>query len=367
MQIKTESIAAFFRQYDRVLALAALLILLVSLGYLVSAGVQQHHQQEQYIKRLAQPHEPKAAKPTDLTPYQKAGETLQTPKHISVPAPTAATFLTPERRFICTNPGCPGVMVPWTKEDPPAKCPFCGTEFVKAPTGPVDTDMDGMPDDWEKKYSLDPNNPADAHDDADKDGFTNLEEFLAGTDPADPKSHPDIMTRMILIGIEGRKLPIVFSDTSTMPDGKKMLAFNLPQARPPKTVYVREGEMIDVTGFKALKFTEKKQKIVDPKLQNAEKEIDVSTVDLIREADGKKVTLRRGSPNTMLEEEAKIELPMDKFTATLSPESEFEVRDEKYVVKSIDKAASTVIILRERDKKEYVVGRTPSADTNRLN
>ncbi len=48
---------------------------------------------------------------------------------------------------------------------------------------PVDTDGDGMPDEWEKKHNLDPNDPSDGAKDADKDGYTNVEEYLNGTDP----------------------------------------------------------------------------------------------------------------------------------------------------------------------------------------
>jgi len=43
---------------------------------------------------------------------------------------------------------------------------------------PVDTDHDGMPDEWEKANGLDPQNPDDRNDDNDNDGYTNLEEYL---------------------------------------------------------------------------------------------------------------------------------------------------------------------------------------------
>jgi hypothetical protein len=46
-----------------------------------------------------------------------------------------------------------------------------------------DTDGDGIPDSWEKKYHLNPNDPTDAQQDKDGDGYTNIEEFLNGTDP----------------------------------------------------------------------------------------------------------------------------------------------------------------------------------------
>lgn len=50
---------------------------------------------------------------------------------------------------------------------------------------PVDSDGDGMPDEWEIKHKLDPNNPADAALDSDGDGYTNIEEYLNGTNPTE--------------------------------------------------------------------------------------------------------------------------------------------------------------------------------------
>jgi hypothetical protein len=41
-----------------------------------------------------------------------------------------------------------------------------------------DSDNDGMPDAWEKKIGLNPNNAADASLDRNKDGYTNIEEYL---------------------------------------------------------------------------------------------------------------------------------------------------------------------------------------------
>jgi uncharacterized repeat protein (TIGR01451 family) len=52
----------------------------------------------------------------------------------------------------------------------------------------LDLDHDGMEDAWELAHGLDPTNPADATEDADGDGHTNLQEYLAGTDPHDPTS-----------------------------------------------------------------------------------------------------------------------------------------------------------------------------------
>jgi subtilisin-like proprotein convertase family protein len=46
-----------------------------------------------------------------------------------------------------------------------------------------DSDLDGMPDPWEAKYGLDPNDSSDASSDRDNDGVTALNEFLADTHP----------------------------------------------------------------------------------------------------------------------------------------------------------------------------------------
>lgn len=48
---------------------------------------------------------------------------------------------------------------------------------------PADTDGDGMPDAWEAGHKLDPNSAEDGSADADGDGYTNVEEFLNGTNP----------------------------------------------------------------------------------------------------------------------------------------------------------------------------------------
>lgn len=46
-----------------------------------------------------------------------------------------------------------------------------------------DTDNDGMPDEWELKYGLNPNDASDASSDLNKDGYTNIEKYINGIDP----------------------------------------------------------------------------------------------------------------------------------------------------------------------------------------
>ena len=47
----------------------------------------------------------------------------------------------------------------------------------------VDTDGDGMPDEWERQYGLNPNDAADANGDLNGDGYTNIEKYINGINP----------------------------------------------------------------------------------------------------------------------------------------------------------------------------------------
>jgi hypothetical protein len=45
---------------------------------------------------------------------------------------------------------------------------------------PLDSDGDGIPDEWEIKHHLNPRDPTDANGDRDGDGYTNIEEYVNG-------------------------------------------------------------------------------------------------------------------------------------------------------------------------------------------
>jgi hypothetical protein len=47
----------------------------------------------------------------------------------------------------------------------------------------IDSDSDGMPDKWEIKFKLNPDDPGDAGMDCNGDGYTNIEKYINGIDP----------------------------------------------------------------------------------------------------------------------------------------------------------------------------------------
>ena len=58
-----------------------------------------------------------------------------------------------------------------------------GWPELKSALPPADGDRDGMPDEWERRHRLNAESGQDGQLDADGDGYTNIEEYLNGTDP----------------------------------------------------------------------------------------------------------------------------------------------------------------------------------------
>jgi hypothetical protein len=92
------------------------------------------------------------------------------------------------------------------------------TVTTTATGGGLDTDRDGMPDAWELANGLNPL-VNDANLDQDGDGFSNLQEYLAGTDPSDPRSflRLDVTTgsgevRLTFVAVAGRSYSVLYCD-----------------------------------------------------------------------------------------------------------------------------------------------------------
>jgi hypothetical protein len=95
-----------------------------------------------------------------------------------------------------------------------------------------DSDGDGLPDGWELAHGTDWK-VSDADADPDHDGFSNLQEFLAGTDPQDPQSNLRLQAQLGMGGkvtlqflaISNRTYSLLYKDSLSTPSWTKLADF----------------------------------------------------------------------------------------------------------------------------------------------
>lgn len=362
------------RQYDRLTAVAVLAILLVSLLYLILAGLQQQKVVEQYDAdlELRQPSGTQLT-PADLTTDDALLAAVAEPAKSALLAvradADAPNLFTPARRFLCVKCAYP---IPWQAE----ACPFCKTEQPKEKTidlSSIDSDGDTMPDQWETAHKLNPQDPNDADLDADNDGFTNLEEFQAKTDPNDPKSHPGYETRMALAGISGEKVPLRAVGKMELPSSKDaagntvrhyLITFvSVSQDGKVGTTSLRakDGDEIGKSGFRFVRYNELPTKRIEVGEHKQARFINVSTIDLERIADGKTIQLTFCDANNpawpgepLLEQKAEITIDLPGVQpVTVAPGAVFTVKGETYTVRTVDAEHKLVRIEKNAEKKVF--------------
>jgi hypothetical protein len=76
------------------------------------------------------------------------------------------------------SPNLPGLIDTQSDDKSAVGSPNFPWPEYKTYNVPVDSDHDGIPDDWEKAHGLNPDDPADANKDLNGDGYSNLEKYL---------------------------------------------------------------------------------------------------------------------------------------------------------------------------------------------
>ena len=165
-------------------------------------------------------------------------------------------------------------------------CPFrnCNAQQPKIISAQAkDTDLDGIPDEWENRYELGANID-DAAQDADSDGFTNYEEYSAGTHPRDETSAPPPVTKLRLIKAGRIPLPLAFGGAQR---SAQDTIFMVKNKRTGRDCYVRIGDVIE--GYKIIGY-ENKTVMINKKTFEIEE--DVSELKISK--DGKEFNLVLG-------------------------------------------------------------------------
>lgn len=109
-----------------------------------------------------------------------------------------------------------------------------------------DSDADGMPDVWEKKFGLDPFKDDSALD-SDSDGFSNFEEFRASTDPKNDQNHPPRVAALRVRSIDAEPFPFSF-DGVKMKGADGSYKFTVKDATG-RDWYVKKDQELANTGF----------------------------------------------------------------------------------------------------------------------
>ena len=282
-------------------------------------------------------------KPVEMAEYERTLQLATKPPVLAEVDDEAGNFLVSARRVFCAQCAKP---IPGDSK----KCPLCGGDQPEPEKVSVDTDGDGLPDDWEEKYGLDPKS-ADADDDKDQDGFTNAEEFAAKTNPADKDDHPDYFDSLRLeLPLKETVLPFYLRSYMKTPSGMKLEFFD-PKRRNDygKNGYrysVLVGEPIGDTGFVAKSF-EQKEKKVKIKGSNVERAVDVSVVTITRKSDGKELVLALDEKRKPVDIQATISFSRgEPRQSVVVPGGTIELFGKKYKIveiKAVGKGAKVTI------------------------
>lgn len=352
--------------WDWLVALIGVLALVGAVGLYVmeTGGIEDASSYSNSLKAMTPAHE--GVEPADLTVFQKVLRGAKSPAQIPAVDAKKASFLASERRVLCRQGDAESKKKACGRPIPSEceQCPFCGAKQVVVKVE-VDTDHDGLPNDWEKKYALNPNDPTDAAKDADGDGFTNLEEFTAGTDPRDKMSHPDYLDSVSLAGgLRLTTLPFYFNNAMPIPGGHRftfqrlgMKGFDAKVSAKMNEEIVSSDRKSWKSGWKVTKYEQKteQRQIAGSKLKRP---VDVSTVDIERIADGKKMTIRVGERNVPIESQAELQYTRGEGKKiVVASGMEFELNGMKYRVVKLggNENGGEVTILDLQTKKEKTV------------
>jgi len=262
-----------------------------------------------------------------------------------------------------------------------SKCPYCGGAMHEPAigdiSGSVDSDGDGIPDDVEKKFGLDPAKAEDAHEDMDGDGFSNLVEYLGEadgfeldrqSDMSDPLDHPSLAYRLYFTGAKSKSLNLWIDKIDTYGDNKKLWSvyFMVKVKNKKKPYIIGINDKLEIKGvtYTVVKIEKKTETYDDETTNRTGLKRDVSEVYLTSSKYPGK-TIKALAKQKVLEPGKLVSLvdstTETKFLVNLEDSKrEIAVGDqavgiEKFIVKSIDDEKNIVKVESLDGKSKFDV------------
>jgi hypothetical protein len=211
------------KNYERVVLVAGIAILLVSAFFIFRNAVAF---QSHFADLQTHPTQRPAAPPGKAKDVDAALQKLHQPPQWAFSGRSG--LFVPEKHFIGAD-GQPATLQT-TEVHPP------------------------VPNEWIEQFGLPIADSDVLEQDPDSDGFNNFDEWQGHTNPTDPKSHPDYLTKLKLKSFSQEPFRLVFASRTADTFGINTIDLTQP------TQFVRIGDTIAGTHFRVAKFTEKSVK-----------------------------------------------------------------------------------------------------------
>lgn len=324
--------------YDKVILVVALLVLLCSIILLIF--LTDH--EKRALRQAAQDPvglQQKKVKPLDLGFLETAIESAVEPRQLDA---WTNRLMVAELRVACVKCGRP---IPVEAD----KCPFrnCGAaQPARVDVRTRDSDLDGLPDAWEKQFGLNPQID-DAQKDSDQDGFTNLEEYRGQTNPNDPAAHPPLAAKLRLLKAARVTLSLSFQGVQRITAQEKR--YSVRDRRTGQDHYLKIGDKVD--GYIVAAFEEKFRDVRKPGLPKPVKE-DISILTLKK--DQKEIQLVIGQRAGQGDWQATLVFTVDNSRHLIKIGDELSLKNERYKV--VDIKTDAVILADISTGQETTVG-----------
>lgn len=297
----------FFKAHWDWLAMGGgIAVLIVSMAVLISRlGMSPEDgalRCEMRLKAAKPAHE--GVPPADMTVFNSVLRTAKAPPTMMDIDSAKGSFLASGTRIVCKAEddavGADGKPIKGCGRPVPIdakSCPYC---MVVQDTG-ITKEEEGIKKmrEWSARYGVDVVKNPDV--DSDNDGFTDGEEYEFASnggisDPKDPNSHPDYLDSLFVQGeMKQTVLPFYLQMVSPIPNGFRFAFrdFTKKNAYGQAMVYsVLLGEEIGKTGYTVAKHEKKFEERVVRGSRGKKVKVAVSIVELVRKADGRKITAR---------------------------------------------------------------------------